>query len=167
MFTLFNSSKPLARISLSKSLNKMSTSGLETKLNPNCIFCKIVEKTVPSDIIYEDAKYSMFPDHSPASTHHYLIVPKEHLVGLKVLDKSDIPRIIEMKQIGLDVLREKGGDVEQAITGFHWPVHQIPHLHMHIISPAPVKGLIPRIKFSSLFFGSVEEAIQVLEDKEK
>ena len=31
----------------------MSTSGLETKLNPNCIFCKIVEKTVPSDIIYE------------------------------------------------------------------------------------------------------------------
>ena len=34
----------------------MSTTGQETKLNPNCIFCKIVEKTVPSDIIYEVGK---------------------------------------------------------------------------------------------------------------
>ena len=34
-----------------------------------------------------------------------------------------------MEKVGLDVLREQGGEVESAITGFHWPIHTVRHLH--------------------------------------
>lgn len=44
----------------------------------NCIFCKIVAKEIPAEIVYEDAHFLAFLDIRPLSPGHTLIIPKEH-----------------------------------------------------------------------------------------
>ena len=41
-----------------------------------------------------------------------------------------------MEAAGLRVLGQQGGDTGNVMTGFHWPLHTVSHLHMHVIAPA-------------------------------
>merc|ERR1712098_1028500 len=130
---------------------------------------KIVAKEAPANILYEDEKLLVFTDRSPAAKHHFLVIPKEHIKDIKSLRAKDIPLVEEMKEVGLKVLRDQGGDVEEvhskkACTGFHWPIHTVSHLHMHIISPADtMTSWFKRIEFSRMIFGSTEDAIKMLQ----
>merc|ERR1711936_1171778 len=54
----------------------------------NCIFCKIVNKTAAANILYEDKKLMVFTDRSPAAQHHYLVIPKEHIVDIRALSRE-------------------------------------------------------------------------------
>ena len=46
--------------------------------DPNCIFCKIAAKEIPSHIVYEDANFLAFLDINPQSAGHTQVIPKEH-----------------------------------------------------------------------------------------
>ena len=35
------------------------------------------------------------------------------------------------------VMQDAGGDVEGTVSGFHWPIHTVNHLHLHLIYPPP------------------------------
>jgi len=141
-------------------MSSTSSAAIEAK----CIFCKIVRKDIASNILFEDDNYLVFPDHSPAALHHYLVIPKRHVVEIRSLTKEDIPMVREMETIGLRVLNEQGGDEASAFTGFHWPIHTVSHLHMHILSPS-VTGVLKSIQFSRIFFGSTELALDMLDKK--
>ena len=71
----------------------------------------------------------------------------------------------EMEEVGLKVLQDQTGQVGNVLTGFHWPIHSVGHLHMHIIAPADNMRLLNRIIFSGMFFGSTQAAIEMLEKK--
>jgi histidine triad (HIT) family protein len=47
-------------------------------IDPNCIFCKIIKKEIPANIVYEDDKFLAFLDISPSSPGHTLVIPKDH-----------------------------------------------------------------------------------------
>ena len=44
----------------------------------DCIFCKIVNKEIPANIVYEDDYFLAFLDINPISPGHTLIIPKKH-----------------------------------------------------------------------------------------
>ncbi len=44
----------------------------------SCIFCKIINKEIPANIIYEDADFLAFLDIRPLSPGHMLVIPKKH-----------------------------------------------------------------------------------------
>ena len=44
-----------------------------------CLFCKIINKEIPSQIIYEDENYLGFLDINPNTEGHALVVPKKHV----------------------------------------------------------------------------------------
>ena len=44
----------------------------------NCIFCKIIAKEVPSDIVYEDDNFLAFLDNYPRAPGHVQVIPKAH-----------------------------------------------------------------------------------------
>jgi len=44
----------------------------------DCLFCRIISKEIPSDIIYEDDAVVAFLDIHPVNPGHTLLVPKEH-----------------------------------------------------------------------------------------
>nr|XP_061811539.1 adenosine 5'-monophosphoramidase HINT2-like [Nerophis lumbriciformis] len=57
------------------------------------IFSKVIDKSLPADIIYEDEKCLAFRDISPQAPVHFLVIPKKH-----------IPRISEAKDEDAEVL---------------------------------------------------------------
>lgn len=128
-----------------------------------CIFCKIAAKEAPAKILLEDEKFVVFPDRSPAAEHHFLVIPKIHIKSVQSLTKHDIDMVKEMEEAGLKVLQEQGGSQETVMTGFHWPIHTVSHLHMHVISPSDNMRFLKRAEFSRFFFGSTQQAIEMLE----
>ncbi len=46
--------------------------------DPNCIFCKIVRKEIPAEIVYEDENFLAFLDVHPHGAGHTQIIPKSH-----------------------------------------------------------------------------------------
>lgn len=143
-------------------ISNTPVAGMENISNKKCIFCKISRKEMASNILYEDDNYLVFPDHSPAALYHYLVIPRRHIIEVRSLKAEDVPMVKEMERIGLRVLSEKGGDVDTAVTGFHWPIHTVSHLHMHILSPS-ITGVFKSIQFSRYFFGSTQQAVEMLE----
>ncbi|MEK7585104.1 MAG: HIT domain-containing protein [Patescibacteria group bacterium] len=45
---------------------------------PDCIFCKIVKKEIPAEVVYEDTDFLAFMDINPRSPGHVLVIPKTH-----------------------------------------------------------------------------------------
>ena len=54
-----------------------------------CLFCKIVNKEIPADIVYEDEKFLSFKDINPIAPQHLLIIPKKHILSLDQSQDSD------------------------------------------------------------------------------
>jgi histidine triad (HIT) family protein len=47
-------------------------------LDTNCVFCKIINKEIPANIVYEDDDFLAFLDIKPQSPGHTLVIPKSH-----------------------------------------------------------------------------------------
>lgn len=112
---------------------------------PNCTFCRIINKQLRSEIIYEDEEFVGFIDRSPASTHHYLVVPRQHIRDARSLSEDQLSIIDRMADVGKRVLSERGGSVDDVRMGFHWPPFlMVRHIHLHVISPASRMGWLHR-----------------------
>lgn len=55
----------------------------------DCIFCKIINKEIPSEVVYEDERILAFKDINPAAPTHILIIPKKHIPTLLDLQPED------------------------------------------------------------------------------
>jgi histidine triad (HIT) family protein len=50
--------------------------------DPDCLFCKIVAKKIPSRPVYEDEEFYAFHDIAPWAPVHFLIIPKAHIPSM-------------------------------------------------------------------------------------
>lgn len=55
----------------------------------DCIFCKIINRKMPGEIIYEDDDVLAFKDIYPEAPVHILVVPKKHIESLIKLEEKD------------------------------------------------------------------------------
>jgi len=55
----------------------------------DCIFCKIINREIPSDIVYEDEEVLAFKDINPQMPIHILVIPKKHIESLIKLKEKD------------------------------------------------------------------------------
>lgn len=99
-----------------------------------CIFCSIIKKETPSEILYEDHDLIVFKDVKPSAPIHYLVVPKEHIQSIDHLHgnhKEIISKIIftakklaeETKLRGYKLVFNVGREGGQLID----------HLHLHLL----------------------------------
>lgn len=61
----------------------------EIEENNDCLFCKIVEKKIPADIVYESEDIIAFNDIEPKAPIHCLIIPKKHITTMNDIDGSN------------------------------------------------------------------------------
>ena len=102
----------------------------------DCIFCKIINREIPSSIVYEDDEILAFRDINPAAPVHILVIPKKHissLVDLKEEDELVVGKIYTVinkitKQEGID---EKGFRV--IVNCGEDGGQEVKHLHFHIL----------------------------------
>jgi histidine triad (HIT) family protein len=48
----------------------------------NCVFCKIIDGSIPSNKVYEDDKMLAFHDIQPETPVHIVMIPKEHITSV-------------------------------------------------------------------------------------
>ncbi|RKO68075.1 histidine triad nucleotide-binding protein [Desulfofundulus salinus] len=56
----------------------------------DCVFCKIVKKEIPAEIVYEDEHVMAFKDIHPAAPVHILLIPKKHISTFFDLTDEDV-----------------------------------------------------------------------------
>lgn len=54
-------------------------------------------------IHHHDSRFVVISDIAPASTHHYLVIPKEHIRDVRCLDDRHIDMLLEMRDLGRKV----------------------------------------------------------------
>ena len=104
-------------------------------MNADCLFCKIIAKHIPADIIYEDDVAIAFLDIKPVNPGHFLVVPKQHSEGFHDADPKNLAGWITAAQTVANAMTKALG-VEAfnlmqnngAIAG-----QVVPHLHLHVI----------------------------------
>lgn len=55
----------------------------------DCIFCKIIAREIPSEIIYEDEKVLVFKDLEPKAPVHVLVIPKTHISSIMEINEEN------------------------------------------------------------------------------
>ena len=51
-------------------------------MHEDCLFCKIINKEIPSEIIYEDEMVLVFLDINPTTNGDTLVIPKKHYLDI-------------------------------------------------------------------------------------
>ncbi len=110
----------------------------------NCIFCKIIAREIPSDIVYETENVIAFTDIHPDAPVHVLILPKKHYPTTFELS-GQAPEIFgEMLQAASSIAREKKIDR----SGFRLILNtnadggqEVFHVHMHLLGGEPIGSL--------------------------
>ncbi len=118
----------------------------------NCIFCKIVKKEVPSNLVFENERIMVFRDIHPAAPVHLLIIPKKHIPTLSHCNDDDAALLGEMMALIPRLAREQGIEVSGTETGspkggFRVVINTGPdgkqevyHMHIHLMGgPRPWK----------------------------
>ncbi len=99
----------------------------------NCIFCQIINRKIPSEIVFENNKIIAFKDNSPKAPIHFLIIPKKHISNLNKLENKEI--LVEIFSVIKKVARKKGilqGHQVKISVGKKGG-QEINHLHFHLL----------------------------------
>lgn len=101
----------------------------------DCLFCKIIEGTIPSKKVFEDDYVYAFRDIEPMAPVHILVVPKVHIPSADGVTAENsvyvarifeaIPKIAATEGLanGYRVITNCGEDACQTVK----------HLHFHIL----------------------------------
>ena len=102
----------------------------------DCIFCKIINKEIPSSIVYEDDEIIAFRDIHPVTPVHILVIPKKHITSLANLEKEDEAVVGKIYGV-INKIAKQEGILEK---GFRVIVNcgedggqEVQHLHFHLL----------------------------------
>lgn len=103
----------------------------------DCIFCKLAQGEIPTDVLYEDEEIFVFTDQNPQAPVHYLAIPKKHIASLNEADADDAALLgrllLRIRQIAEDegfaadgyrVVNNIGQDGGQSVA----------HIHFHVLA---------------------------------
>ena len=102
----------------------------------DCIFCKIINKEISSNIVYEDEEVLAFRDINPVAPIHILVIPKKHISSLAELKEDDEVLVGKIYTV-INKVAKQEGILEK---GFRVIVNcgedggqEVKHLHFHIL----------------------------------
>lgn len=100
----------------------------------DCVFCKIINKQIPAEIVYEDENILGFVNINPEAPIHLLFVPKKHLVWQDDFSKEDLALLSYLLKTAKLVAKEKGIlDSCKMLFNIGKTGH-IPHIHLHLLA---------------------------------
>ena len=82
----------------------------------DCIFCKIANKEIPTQAVYEDDMVIAFNDLEPQAPVHVLVIPKKHIASL-------LATKLNIAETGFRIVANTGEEGGQTVQ----------HLHFHLL----------------------------------
>lgn len=113
-------------------------------METDCLFCKIVNRELPADVVFEDETLLAFNDISPQAPTHTLIIPKKHIATVNDLTDAEI------NLPGAMILRARALASEKGIaeSGYRLILNCNPeggqtvyHIHLHLLGGRQLTAL--------------------------
>ena len=102
----------------------------------DCVFCNIINKTLESEILFENERLVVIKDILPKAPVHLLVIPKEHIVSIKEVGEANQALLGEIVLTARQMAEKFGvGDTGYKLT---FNVGRdggqvIGHLHLHLM----------------------------------
>lgn len=101
----------------------------------SCLFCKIIEGSIPSTAVYQDKHCYAFADLHPQAPVHVLVAPREHIGALDEAPQSQRAVLGHLLWAASEIARTKG-----LAKGYRVVINTGPdggqtvdHLHVHLL----------------------------------
>ncbi len=102
----------------------------------SCLFCKIVDKEIPSNIAFEDDNIMAFHDINPKAPTHVLIIPKKHIATINDVTNEDQMLLGHIMLTAKKLAKELGIEQDGYRLVFNVNQHggqEVHHIHLHIL----------------------------------
>lgn len=113
-------------------------------MKPDCLFCKIVARQLPSEIVYEDDAMLAFNDIAPQAPTHVLIIPKRHVATVNDVASADADVFASLVLRARDIAHTRG----IAESGYRLVFNcnaaggqTVFHLHLHLLGGRQLRAL--------------------------
>lgn len=101
----------------------------------DCLFCKIVAGDIPSNKVYEDENVLAFYDIEPKAPVHVLIIPKQHLAGVRDVTAENAAAVAQVFAVIPTIAAKLGVTDYRIVTNNGADAGQtVQHLHFHLLS---------------------------------
>lgn len=101
-----------------------------------CLFCNVIEKKVPSDVVYEDEHAIAFRDIRPVAPTHVLVVPRKHMAAVHDLTAADAEIMGRVMVAARNVAHQLGLEA----AGYRLVINDgdaagqtVHHIHVHVL----------------------------------
>ena len=135
---------PSARFSATVRMTLQRAPHRSDELVEDCIFCKIVNKELPADIVFEDDELIAFNDISPQAPVHVLVVPKAHIATLNDLDEGHAGLLGRMVLRAQALAEARGIDEDGARVILNCNAdggQTVFHIHLHLLGGRQLRAL--------------------------
>lgn len=99
----------------------------------DCIFCKIINREIPSNVLYEDKKYLAILDLDQSYLAHCIIFPKEHIEDYTMLSGENLKEMFEIAKNVSQKIMEVFSISGVSFTFNYGSLQEIKHVHLHIL----------------------------------
>lgn len=102
----------------------------------DCLFCKIIARDIPADIVFEDDDVLAFRDIDPKAPEHILVIPKRHIATLNDLQEEDCALVGRLQFTAQKIAKELGmaEDGYRVVMNCNEAGGQtVYHIHMHLL----------------------------------
>lgn len=103
----------------------------------SCIFCKIINGTIPAKKVYEDDEVIAIEDINPVAPHHLLLIPKKHVVNALDLTPEDDRLVGRIFRVAAELARLRGVDERgfRVVQNSNADAGQsVFHIHFHLLA---------------------------------
>jgi histidine triad (HIT) family protein len=107
----------------------------------DCLFCKMISGQIPTKKVYADDRVFAFEDIQPQAPTHVLIIPKQHIAGLKEAKPEDAEILGYCQLIAAKIARDRG--IEEGYRTVYnvgpRAGQSVFHVHLHLIGGRDMK----------------------------
>jgi histidine triad (HIT) family protein len=106
----------------------------------DCLFCKIVEGSIPSTPIYQDEQTYAFSDINPKAPVHVLVVPREHIASVNEAAGHHRELMGHLLWVAAEIARQKnlGKGYRLVVNIGEDGGQSVDHLHLHLLGGRPM-----------------------------
>lgn len=118
---------------------------MDVSLIENCIFCKIIRKEIPANVVYEDDMVIAFKDINPVAKIHIVVIPKKHIESLEKVELEKDGKYIVAIHNAIQVITRSLEIEEQGyrvVTNISKNAGQeVKHIHYHILAGEKLRNM--------------------------
>ncbi len=130
-------------------------------MSADCVFCEIIAKRSPANIVYEDDSVIAFLTNRPVNEGHTLVVPKQHYENIyEVPDELLSHLFCVVKRLSLAVKAGCEAEGIRVVQNNGLAAGQVIfHYHVHIIPLKPDEGFSRGVGYRERSKGRMPEAL--------